>query len=169
MDEQNPNAGEMPESTTDQPAQTAAEMVTISAAELENIRMALKKANGEAAKHRKAQEQLEADQKAKQQAEMTELQKAQARAAELEAQLNAVTRRQMQSEIAAKVGLPPAFASRLVGETAEEMEADALAILEALPKPQQPAVLSPGIIPTNPGANGATGESKEARRARLGF
>jgi predicted Zn-dependent protease len=156
----------------EQPEAKKTGMVEIDAAELEQIRAALKKANGEAAKYRKAQEQLEADQKAKAEAEMTELDKANKRTAELEARLKQIERENVQREIAAKVGLPAKLASRLQGETPEEMEADAKAILEDLPKPAQQQPLldktkpSPGIVPANPGGNGRAGGKSDMERLR---
>jgi hypothetical protein len=152
---------------TEQPTQTPAEMVSISAAELAEIRAALKKANGEAAKYRKTAEQVEQERKAKDEAEMTAVQKAERRAAELEAELSAVKRAQMQAAAAAKLGLPAALADRLKGDTADELEADAKVILETLPKPAPPAPKSPGINPLNPGGNGSPGETREQKRTRL--
>lgn len=55
------------------------------AAELEDVRRALKKANREAADRRKQLEQYEQAEKDRQQAELSELEKAQARIAEMEA------------------------------------------------------------------------------------
>jgi anthranilate phosphoribosyltransferase len=138
-------------------------------AELERTRAALKKANGEAAKYRKTAEQVEQERKDKEEAEMTALEKANKRAADLEAELNRTKRESLQKEIAAKVGLPARLATRLQGETPEEMEADAKAILEDLPKPPAPVKPGPGILPANPGANGSSGETREQRRARLGL
>jgi phage terminase Nu1 subunit (DNA packaging protein) len=155
--------------TKEQPQATSTEMVQISAAELENIRIALKKANGEAAKYRKTAEQVEADRAAKEQAEMTALQKAEAKAKELEDKLTQLERARMQGEVAAKVGLPAKLASRLQGSTPEEMEADALEILETIPKQPAPQKQGPGYVPANPGQNGQTGEADAARRARLGL
>jgi phage terminase Nu1 subunit (DNA packaging protein) len=147
-------------------ATDSAVMVQISAKELEDIRAALKKANSEAAKYRKTAEAAEAERKAREEAEMTELQKAQARMAELEAAYNNERRTRLQHETAAKVGLPAKLAERLKGDTPEEMEADALEILETLPKIQQ-AKPSPGIVATNPGVNGQQGETDAQRKARL--
>lgn len=99
----------------------------------------------------KQAEELAALKAKQEEAEMTELQKVTKRAQELEAQLKAAQRATTANSIAAKVGLPAVFADRLKGETPEEMEADAKAILEALPKPAQKPT-QPG--PTNPGAQG---------------
>ena len=79
---------------------------------------------------------------------MTEAEKATKRAQELEAKLKAYERAEAQRAAAEKVGIPAALASRLQGETPEELEADAKRLLELLPKPQKPA---PGVNPTNPG------------------
>jgi hypothetical protein len=146
--------------------QTSAEMVQISAAELVDIRAALKKANAEAAKYRKTAEQVEAERKAKEEAEMTELQKWQRKAQELEAAVATERRTRLQQEVAAKVGLPGKLADRLKGDTPEEMEADAKEILDTLPKPQPPTKPSPGIV-ANPGVNASQQETEAQQRARL--
>jgi phage terminase Nu1 subunit (DNA packaging protein) len=146
--------------------QTSTEMVQVSASELADIRAALKKANAEAAKYRKTAEAAESERKAKEEAEMTELQKWQRKAQELEQAVASERRTRLQTEIAAKVGLPAKLASRLHGETAEEMEADAKEILETLPKPPPQAKPSPGIV-TNPGANATTQETEAQLKARL--
>lgn len=135
------------------------------AAELENTRAALKKANAEAAKYRKAVEAAEADKKAREEAEMTELQKAQKRLAELETAYAAKELAERKRVIAEKNGLPPALAVRLQGTSDEELEQDAKALLESIPKPadkQKPS----GINPTNP-SNASADETREQKKARL--
>jgi hypothetical protein len=82
---------------------------------------------------------------------------------ELKQRLTNVERREMQSRIATKVGLPGAFASRIQGETEDDMETDAKALLAARP-PQ----VAPKLPPTNPG-NPQTSESDADRRKRLGL
>ena len=64
---------------------------------------------------------------------------------------------------ATKVGLPDAFASRLIGDTPEALEADAKALLETLPKAPKP---SPGGI-TNPAGAETVGETDAEKRKRL--
>jgi cobalamin biosynthesis Mg chelatase CobN len=162
---QQPEMGEPQE----QPNPTPAEMVSISAAELAEIRSALKKANGEAARYRKTAEQVETERKAKEEAEMTALEKANKRAEEAEARAARLERERLQVAAAKKAGLPEELADRLKGETPEELEADAQAILSKLPKPPAAPKPGPGILPANPGTNGSTGETREARRARLGL
>lgn len=84
--------------------------------------------------------------------------------ARLQAELKAREIAERKRAVAEKNGLPASLASRLVGETEAELEADAKALLETLPKPQtQPR--SPG--PVNPGANAQTGETDDQRRARI--
>ena len=118
----------------------------------------------EAEKLRKVVAASEEAERKRKEAEMSELEKAQKRAEEAEQKAAKLERQALQQEIAAKVGLPAKLASRLQGETPEEMEADAKEILETLPKPAKP---SPGIVPTNPGANGQAGETDAQLRQRL--
>ena len=145
------------------PEKTTAETVAVSKAEFDKMQAALKEANKEAASRRKRLEELEAQEAQRKEAAMTETEKATKRAAELEAKLKAYERTEAQRKVAEKVGLPAALATRLQGETPEELEADAKALLETLPKPTKPA---PGINATNPG-NASTQETREQKKARL--
>lgn len=92
------------------------------------------------------------------------------KAAKLEAELKSLKLSELRRAVAEKVGIPAALASRLIGETAEALEADAKALLETLPKPtpapEKPKA-QPGIIPANPGANGQQGETKAQKDARI--
>lgn len=67
-------------------------------------------------------------------------------------------------EIAELVGLPPAFALKITGATPEEMEADAKAMKDAMPKGAKISTTSPG-----PNAFADTNESDAERRRRLGL
>lgn len=145
-------------------AQPAAVTVTVTKEEFEKMQSALKEANAEAAKRRKELDRVEAERKAKEEAEMTELDKAKKRAAELEAEISALQLNDKKRAIAAKVGLPPALALRLVGDNDDALETDAKAILESLPKQT-----APNTGATNPGGSGKTTETDAQRRARLGF
>lgn len=79
-----------------------------------------------------------------------------------ESKLAAMERRQLAASVAGKVGLPATLADRLQGSTPEEMEADARAILEALPKPAAPN------INASQGTNAPReGQMTEDRRAEL--
>ena len=156
---------EMTEMVEEQGAkpEVQAEVVSISKAEFDKMQAALKEANKEAATRRKQLEALEADKKAREDAELSEKDKLAKRLQEAEHQLKTFSFREMQRQAAEKAGLPSAFVSRLQGETLEELEADAKAILEALPKPEKP---SPGVHPTNPPA-ATQAETTEAKKARL--
>jgi hypothetical protein len=83
---------------------------------------------------------------------------------ELRSQFKASELAALKRSIAEKVGLSMNLAARLIGETAEEIEKDARALLETLPKPKQNA----GFVP-NPGAGGSLGETAAQKRERLGM
>jgi len=125
----------------------------------------LRKENRELTKRAKTADELEAEKRKREEAEMSELDKANKRLAELEAQVKNQTLAQMRREVAASVGLPPALADRIHGETPEEMEADAKAIAEAIPKPVATKP-SPGIV-TNPGAATQPAETRDQRLRRI--
>ena len=141
----------------------ASETVAVSKAEFDKMAAALKEANKEAAARRKRLDDLEAAEAKRKEDAMSESEKAAKRAAELEARLKAYERTDAQRKAAEKVGLPLNLAIRLMGETPEELEADAKALLETLPKPTKP---TPGITPTNP-ASASTQETDAQKKARL--
>ena len=128
----------------------------------------LRQENKDLGKTAKRVQEFEAAEAKRKEAEMTELQKAQKQLSDLQEALNGERHARLQSEVAAKAGLPAALANRLMGETAEELEADAKAIKELLAAQPGQKPNSTGIV-TNPGSNGATGETREAKRARLGI
>ena len=145
-----------------QHSETATETVAVSRAEFDKMAAALKEANKEAAARRKRLEELEAAEAKRKEAEMTETEKATKKAQELEAKLKAYELAEMQRAAADKAGLPAQLAKRLQGNTPEELEADAKALAETLPKPtKQTAAV------TNPGANGQQGETDAQKKARL--
>jgi hypothetical protein len=112
--------------------------------------------------------ELETAEAKRKEAEMTELQKLQAQLEATNKALHAKELAEARRAAADKVGLPAALANRLQGETPEELEADAQALLDTLPKPQptEPAKpKSPGIV--NPGANGSTQETYAQQKARI--
>lgn len=134
-------------------------------AQIERMNAALKKANHEAAKYRKQAEAFEQDAKAKADAELTELEKAKRRNEELENQFKAERLTRLQIETATKIGLPLVFASRLKGETPEELEEDAKAILEALPAAQKSKPPEGNV--TNPGDKSNLKETEAQKRDRI--
>ena len=96
------------------------------------------------------------------QAEMTESERLKAELGKLQSELTAKTVRTMQIEVAAKLGLPAALSDRLKGETLEEMEEDAKAILEVMPKQKA----APNLGATNPGEKAGSGDDFESAHKR---
>lgn len=88
--------------------------------------------------------------------ELANAQAAQERATKLE-------RAALQTQVAKTVGLPDTLASRLIGETAEELEADARTMLAALPKPAAPNLNSG----TGTGGAPLPGQLSEEERIHL--
>jgi hypothetical protein len=109
--------------------------------------------------------EYDAKEKERIESELSETDKLKKQLAEKEAQLNELTRAQLQREAAEAVGLPSTFASRLKGETLEDLTADAKLLFEALPKPNQ---LQTKVGATNPGSSATgTGETDEQKLARI--
>ena len=117
---------------------------------------ALKKAALELEKYKQREEE-------RKKAEMTELERLKAELDKLQSELTAKTVRTMQIEVAAKLGLPAALSDRLKGETLEEMEEDAKAILEVLPKQKA----APNTGATNPGEQASKEETRAQKLTRL--
>lgn len=119
----------------------------------------LKQAKKEAAeleRYRKAEE-------ARKQAEMSETERLKAELDQMRGELKVKAVRTMQIEVAAKLGLPTALSDRLHGETLEEMEEDAKAILELLPKQKA----APNAGATNPGEQASKEETRAQKLQRL--
>jgi len=114
-----------------------------------------KKAAAELEHYKKLEEE-------RKQAEMTETDRLKAELDKLQSELTAKTVRTMQIEVAAKLGLPAALSNRLQGETLEEMEEDAKAILEVLPKQKA----APNTGATNPGEQAGSGDTFEDAHKR---
>jgi hypothetical protein len=160
-----------PETQQAQPTSTATEKTggerMLTQAEVEQIvkdrlgREAEKRKAGEAEAARKAAETA-----AQQNGEWEKLAKQrEAELAQLQASLKQRDLADKKRSIAEKVGLPPALAARLIGDTDEEIEKDAKALFETLPKPA--ASKQAGLQPMNPGANGSQQETAEQKRLRL--
>lgn len=114
-------------------------------------------------KAKKADELEQAETKRKE-SEMSELEKLQKRLTETETRLKQKEIAEARRAAAEKVGLPVALAQRLQGETPEELETDAKALLESLPKADAPK--NPKLSPTNPGG-AQQGETMEQQLARI--
>ena len=93
------------------------------------------------------------------------MEKLQADLAKAQSDLKFATLTNLKRTVAEKTGLPAALFDRLKGETLEDLEADANALLEALPEAAKKK--APVLPPTNPGGSLPTDESDEARRRRL--
>lgn len=158
-DELQNQPGEMPNPTP--ASEPASETVAISKAEFDKLQAALKEANREAASRRKRLDELEQAEAKRKEAEMSETQRLQAQLEAATAKAAKLEREGNQRDIAARVGLPAAFAGRIQGETPEDMEADAKALLAAMPRSAQP-----NISPTNPPAGTPT-ETEAQKRQRL--
>jgi hypothetical protein len=115
-----------------------------------------KKAAAELERYRKMDEE-------RKQAELTESERLKAELDKLQGELKSKTVRTMQIEVAAKLGLPAALSNRLQGETLEEMEEDAKAILEVLPKQKA----APNTGTTNPGEQASKEETRAQKLTRL--
>ena len=164
----------MPDDEQARPAETAAEETqqvepqAQSAEEFDAARAMdlIKKLRGEikelTPKAKKAAE-LEAIEAKRREAEMTEVEKLNKQLTEAQSRLKHAEHVENQRAAAEKVGLPATFAKRIMGETPEEMEADAKEILESLPKPEKRA---PAISPTNP-SGGVQGKTTAQRLAEL--
>ena len=107
-------------------------------------------------------ERYKLEEEKRKQAEMTESERLKAELDKARGELKAKTVRTMQIEVAAKVGIPAALSDRLKGETLEEMEEDAKAILDMLPKQKA----APNTGATNPGDKAGTEPDFEAEHKR---
>ncbi len=114
-----------------------------------------KKAAAELERYRKMEEE-------RKQAEMSETDRLKAELDQMKGELKAKTVRTMQIEVAAKLGIPAALSDRLHGETLEEMEEDAQAILAVLPKQKA----APNTGATNPGEQAGSGDTFEDAHKR---
>jgi hypothetical protein len=154
------------ETATIQPKKQSTETVETLKAENERLAKELQERNREEATRRKKLEALEKAEQERQEASKSELEKANDRAAKAEADAKSTKLAMLRRDVAAKVGLPAVLADRLKGETVDEIEADATALLETLPKADQKKQST--INPTNP-ANASHAETKEEQRKRLGM
>lgn len=161
-----PDETQVETTTTTEPVETQT-TETLTAEELqkalEEAQRSLKNKTEEAARVHAKLTKFEAAEEERRKAELSEIDRLKA---DLQAAQTAAKQAQiavLKKEIAEKTGLPAALALRLAGETPDEIEADAKALLEALPKKT-----APNLNPTNPG--GATGGETDAeRRKRLGL
>lgn len=113
----------------------------------------------------KKADEYEAAETARQQSEMTEAEKLRKELEATKANLAKREREAMQREVAARVGIPSSLASRLTGETPEDMEMDAKTILAEIQKAAKPT--APPVGATNPGSGASATETPAQKRERL--
>ncbi len=94
--------------------------------------------------------------------------RAQKQAADLQAQLHATEIASIKREVAARLNMPSALANRLQGEDEASIEADAKALMAALPKPAAPNINSGTGNGAAPAAGGMSEAEKKELAARLG-
>ena len=94
--------------------------------------------------------------------------RAQKQAADLEAKLRAAEIASIKREVAARLNMPAALANRLQGEDEASIEADAKALMAALPKPAAPNINSGTCNGAAPAAGGMSEAEKKELAARLG-
>lgn len=123
----------------------------------------LREAEKQAKKDRAELERLRQLEEERKKAELSETDRLKAELAEREQKLKQLTIKTQQQEIANKIGLPPAFVSRIQGETPDEMEADARYLLENMPKGKA----APNAGATSPGEKATSGETEAERLKRL--
>lgn len=123
----------------------------------------LRESEKQAKKDRAELERLRQLEDERKKAELSETERLKAELAERDLKLKQLTTKTQQQEIASKIGLPAVFATRIQGETPEEMEADAQAMLDALPKSKA----APNVGATSPGEHAITGETEAQRLKRL--
>lgn len=133
--------------------------VTESAEELAHK---LRNKEDEAARLHKKLDKFEAEEEERKRAAMSETDKIKADLLAAQTKARELETKQAQRDIAEKVGLPSAFADRIKGETPEAMEADAKALLDAMPKGTRKPVVHSS---TPDGA--APGSTDEDRRKFL--
>ena len=110
----------------------------------------------------KIADQLEAEAKKRADAELSETERLKKENEEIKAENAKNQDRLMRQEAINKAGLPADFAKRLTGNTAEELEADAMALAKTLPQLK----IAPKLPPTNP-PGGKTIETKQEQHDRV--
>lgn len=107
--------------------------------------------------------ELRAKEEERKKADMTEAERYKQEAETLKAELARERVGRMRLQVAAEYNLPEALANRLVGETLEDMKADAEQLAKLLPKPKKE---NPALNPTDIG-DGKKGETDAQKRARI--
>jgi hypothetical protein len=138
---------------TEEPFDQARAMETIRK-QREEVKQ-MKKIASELERYKQAEE-------ARKLADMSETDRLKAELDRVQNELKVKSIRTMQVDAAINTGLPNALADRLKGETPEEMEADAKAMLELIPKSKS----APNSGATNPGEKSNQAEDFETAHKR---
>ncbi len=117
---------------TDETAAADVAEVQPDPAELDRLRAALAKANKEAEKNRLRLKEVD-------DAKLSEIEKAQRDAADAAQELATLRRDSLRQKVALDAGLPAKWVGRLIGDSEDELAADAAAILADLNKTRKPA------------------------------
>ena len=158
-----PQAGEAPTQAVSPATQPQAGETPTTPAVEETISLdEAKKLRREAQALRSKLSAFEKAEQEKADAQLSEVEKLKKQLAQIAQEKAALERATLQRQAAEKVGLPPAFADRLRGDTLEDLEKDAKLIKDALPK------ITPTVSATNPGSNATgQGETDAQRLARI--
>ncbi len=111
--------------------ETAATETEPDKGELDRLRAALAKANKEAEKNRLRLKEVD-------DAKLSEIEKAQRDAADAAQELATLRRDSLRQKVALDAGLPAKWVGRLIGDSEDELAADAAAILADLNKTRKP-------------------------------
>lgn len=112
-------------------------------------------------KEKREFERIKAEEEKRKLAEMTDVERYKAEAEKLQKELQAERSNLIRLKVANKYQLPEILASRLQGETEDELEADAKTLIESLPKPKTPK------LSANDVTNGENKETEAQKRARI--
>lgn len=166
-DQTNPEQVQAVDESSKNEAQTTVEAETFDKDRALATINKLREFEKEARQLRKWKETHEEEERKRTDAELSENERLKKQLAEKENALKLIEHKELQREIAVKVGLPINLANRLQGETEEELEADAIILQEQLSiKPAEQS--KPKVNPTNPGESiTGQGETAEQRKARL--
>ena len=152
---------ETPTETVEPTQETPAKTVEELQQELDKAQRSLQNKEEEAKRVHAKLTKFEQAEEERKKAEMSEIDRLKADLEATQAAFKKAQHDNLKRDVAAKTGLPAVFADRLQGETPEALEADALALLEAIPKKT-----APQLNPLNP-SNTTTGETDAERRKRL--
>lgn len=138
MSEELPQAGDSTETETNE---------STSKLSYEELEAELARTRKEAASRRVSSKEKEAElaeYREWKKSQMSEVDRLKSERAEMEAEVKQIRRENLQRKVASKVGLDPDFASRIHGDSEEEMLADAKALASKLPggKPSASGLLA---------------------------